>query len=72
MMSLYRVSKAQIQPLLGVQQDDLEDVLQEMIEIYGSADQYLIEACRVPKAQLNQIKNILLEPSAGIPSQKEE
>ncbi|PCK21247.1 protein tyrosine phosphatase [Bacillus pumilus] len=69
MMSLYRVSKEQIQPLLGVQQDYLEDVLKEMIDTYGSAEGYLIEACEVPEAQLNEMKNILLTPSAGIPSQ---
>ncbi|MBD3858447.1 tyrosine-protein phosphatase [Bacillus sp. 28A-2] len=72
MMSLYRVSKKQIQPLLGVQQDYLEDVLNEMMETYGSAEQYLIEACEVPEAQLNEMKNIMLTPSAGIPSQNAE
>lgn len=69
MMSLYRVSKKQIQPLLGVQQDYLEDVLNEMMDTYGSAERYLTEACEVPEAQLKAMKNILLTPSAGIPSQ---
>lgn len=72
MMSLYRVSKQQIQPLLGVQQDYLEDVLNEMMETYGSAERYLIEACDIPEAQLKEMKNILLTPSAGIRSQKAE
>lgn len=72
MMSLYRVSKEQIQPLLGVQQDYLEDVLNEMMDTYGSAERYLLEACDVPKAQLLKMKNILLTPSAGIPSQNAE
>ncbi|AMM89182.1 protein tyrosine phosphatase [Bacillus pumilus] len=72
MMSLYRVSKEQIQPLLGVQQDYLEDVLKEMMDTYGSAERYLLEACDVPKAQLLKMKNILLTPSAGIPSQNAE
>ncbi|OJT61064.1 tyrosine-protein phosphatase [Bacillus altitudinis] len=72
MMSLYRVSKEQIQPLLGVQQDYLEDVLNEMMDTYGSAERYLVEACGVPKAQLLKVKNILLTPSAGIPSQNAE
>lgn len=72
MMSLYRVSKEQIQPLLGVQQDYLEDVLNEMMDTYGNAERYLLEACDVPKAQLLKMKNILLTPSAGIPSQNAE
>ncbi|CVM07516.1 Protein tyrosine phosphatase [Streptococcus pneumoniae] len=72
MMSLYRVSKEQIQPLLGVQQDYLEDVLNEMMDTYGSAERYLLEACDVPQAQLLKMKNILLTPSAGIPSQNAE
>lgn len=72
MMSLYRVSKEQIQPLLGVQQDYLEDVLNEMMDTYGNAERYLVEACAVPQAQLLKVKNILLTPSAGIPSQNEE
>ncbi|MFP7452842.1 tyrosine-protein phosphatase [Bacillus altitudinis] len=72
MMSLYRVSKEQIQPLLGVQQDYLEDVLNEMMDTYGSAERYLLEACDVPKDQLLKMKNILLTPSAGIPSQNAE
>lgn len=72
LMSLFRVSKEQIQPLVGVQQDYLEDVLHEMLETYGSAERYLIEACKVPESQLNEMKNILLTPSAGIPSQKAE
>ncbi|XNN70854.1 tyrosine-protein phosphatase [Bacillus pumilus] len=72
MMSLYRVSKQQIQPLLGVQQDYLEDVLNEMMETYGSVERYLIEACDIPEAQLKEMKNILLTPSAGIRSQKAE
>ncbi|MEI4790651.1 tyrosine-protein phosphatase [Bacillus sp. FJAT-53060] len=72
MMSLYRVSKEQIQPLLGVQQDYLEDVLKEMMDTYGSAERYLIESCEVPEAQLNEMKNILLTPSAGISSPNEE
>nr|WP_235673265.1 tyrosine-protein phosphatase [Bacillus altitudinis] len=72
MMSLYRVSKEQIQPLLGVQQDYLEDVLNEMMDTYGSAERYLVEACAVPQAQLLKVKNILLTPSAGIPSQNAE
>ncbi|WP_326849135.1 tyrosine-protein phosphatase [Bacillus altitudinis] len=72
MMSLYRVSKEQIQPLLGVQQDYLEDVLNEMMDTYGNAERYLVEACDVPKAQLLKVKNILLTPSAGIPSQNAE
>ncbi|UYO37112.1 tyrosine-protein phosphatase [Bacillus zhangzhouensis] len=58
--------------LLGMQQDYLEDVLHEMLETYGSAERYLIEACKVPEAQLNEMKNMLLTPSAGIPSQKAE
>ncbi|MFP7238201.1 tyrosine-protein phosphatase [Bacillus altitudinis] len=72
MMSLYRVSKEQIQPLLGVQQDYLEDVLNEMMDTYGNAERYLLEACDVPKDQLLKMKNILLTPSAGIPSQNAE
>ncbi|WP_326849362.1 tyrosine-protein phosphatase [Bacillus altitudinis] len=72
MMSLYRVSKEQIQSLLGVQQDYLEDVLNEMMDTYGNAERYLVEACDVPKAQLLKVKNILLTPSAGIPSQNAE
>ncbi|UJM29460.1 tyrosine-protein phosphatase [Bacillus aerophilus] len=72
MMSLYRVSKEQIQPLLGVQQDYLEDVLNEMMDTYGNAERYLVEACAVPQAQLLKVKNILLTPSAGIPSQNAE
>lgn len=72
MMSLYRVSKEQIQPLLGVQQDYLEDVLNEMMDTYGNAERYLVEACDVPKAQLLKVKNILLTPSASIPSQNAE
>ncbi|MGF0005500.1 tyrosine-protein phosphatase [Bacillus altitudinis] len=72
MMSLYRVSKEQIQPLLGVQQDYLEDVLNEMMDTYGNAERYLVEACDVPQAQLLKVKNILLTPSAGIPSQNAE
>jgi protein-tyrosine phosphatase len=72
MMSLYRVSKEQIQPLLGVQQDYLEDVLNEMMKTYGSAERYLIEACDIPEVQLKEMKNILLTPSAGIRSQKAE
>ncbi|MGJ5635152.1 tyrosine-protein phosphatase [Bacillus altitudinis] len=72
MMSLYRVSKEQIQPLLGVQQNYLEDVLNEMMDTYGNAERYLVEACDVPKAQLLKVKNILLTPSAGIPSQNAE
>lgn len=72
MMSLYRVSKEQVQPLLGVQQDYLEDVLNEMMDTYGNAERYLLEACDVPKAQLLKVKNILLTPSAGIPSQNAE
>ncbi|MBR0580570.1 tyrosine-protein phosphatase [Bacillus altitudinis] len=72
MMSLYRVSKEQIRPLLGVQQDYLEDVLNEMMDTYGNAERYLVEACDVPKAQLLKVKNILLTPSAGIPSQNAE
>ncbi|WP_342474090.1 tyrosine-protein phosphatase [Bacillus sp. FSL W8-1141] len=72
MMSLYRVSKEQIQPLLGVQQDYLEDVLNEMMDTYGNAERYLVDACDVPKAQLLKVKNILLTPSAGIPSQNAE
>ncbi|MBG9912824.1 protein tyrosine phosphatase [Bacillus xiamenensis] len=72
MMSLYRVSKEQIQPLLGVQKDYLEDVLKEMMETYGSAERYLIEACEVPEDQLHQMKNILLTPSAGIPFRTSE
>ncbi|WP_268499532.1 tyrosine-protein phosphatase [Bacillus safensis] len=55
-----------------MQQDYLEDVLHEMLETYGSAERYLIEACKVPESQLNEMKNILLTPSAGIPSQKAE
>ncbi|TYS31111.1 tyrosine-protein phosphatase [Bacillus pumilus] len=72
MMSLYRVSKEQIQPLLGVQQDYLEDVLNEMMQTYGSVERYLIEACNIREVQLNEMKNILLTPPAGIPSQKAE
>ena len=72
MMSLYRVSKEQIQPLLGVQQDYLEDVLNEMMQTYGNVERYLIEACNIREVQLNEMKNILLTPSAGIPSQKAE
>ncbi|MDM5298331.1 tyrosine-protein phosphatase [Bacillus pumilus] len=72
MMSLYRVSRAQIQPLLGVQQDYLEDVLHEMMDTYGSAERYLIEACNVPKDQIDQLKNILLIPATGIPSNNAE
>nr|MDF9458905.1 tyrosine-protein phosphatase [Bacillus pumilus] len=67
------MSKEQIQPLLGVRQEDyLEDVLNEMMATYGSTERYLIEACEIPEAQLKEMKNILLTPSAGIRSQKAE
>ncbi|WP_353855582.1 hypothetical protein [Bacillus sp. Bos-x628] len=49
MMSLYRVSEAQIQLLLGAQQDDLEA---RNVEIYGSADQYLSKPVKYQKRSL--------------------
>ncbi|MGE6632279.1 tyrosine-protein phosphatase [Bacillus sp. NPDC077027] len=62
MMSLYRVSKLQTKPLLEVQQDYLEDALNQIIDTYGTVEQFLIEACHIPKEQIEKIKDILLKP----------
>ena len=59
LMSLYRISSERIKPMLEVRRDYLEDVLNEIMEQYGSIEHYLLKGCRIPQSCLESLKQNL-------------
>lgn len=60
-MSLFRASVKQIQPMLEVRPDYLNNVLDEIFRLYGSVENYLLTCCKVEPEVLNKLKNLLIE-----------
>ncbi|MFA7228593.1 MAG: tyrosine-protein phosphatase, partial [Melioribacteraceae bacterium] len=55
-MSLFRISKEKLKPMLEVRADYLDEVLNEIFKSYGSVEEYLIVKCGVER---NSIDNLL-------------
>ncbi len=60
-MSLFRVSKQRLQPLLEVRREYLDEVLDEVLEQYGSVGGYLTEACGVDAGDLTRLERSVVE-----------
>lgn len=60
-LSLFRASIEQIQPLLEVRSDYLNNVIDELYRRYGSVENYLVEGCGMEIAVVDKLKNLLTE-----------
>lgn len=60
-LSLFRASIEQIQPLLEVRPDYLNNVLDELFRKYGSVEKYLVDGCGMETAVVDKLKNLITE-----------
>lgn len=60
-LSLFRASIEQIQPLLEVRPDYLNNVLDELFRRYGSVENYLVEGCGMEIDIVHKLKNLITE-----------
>ena len=61
MMSLFQLSKEQLQPMMEVRAYYLEQILDEIIDHYQSMERYLVEGCGVSDASIKHLKKELVE-----------
>ncbi len=59
--SLFRISRQRLQPLIEVRREYLEEVLDEVLERYGSIGAYLTEACGVDAGDLKRLERSLVD-----------
>ncbi|MBH5316424.1 tyrosine-protein phosphatase [Paenibacillus sp. GSMTC-2017] len=59
-MSLFRLSKDRLKPLLEVRRDYLEDILEEILSKYGTIENYLIKACGISEKTLQNLRDKLI------------
>jgi protein-tyrosine phosphatase len=59
-MSFFRASIEQIQPMLEVRPDYLNNVLDEIYNKYGSVENYLLTACGVDLEIQQKLKNLMM------------
>ncbi len=60
-MSLWQVSPERIKPMLVVRREYLEDVLDYILEQYGSIESYLIRTCGIEEKTTKDLRNMLVE-----------
>jgi protein-tyrosine phosphatase len=60
-MSLFQIPPERIKPLLQVQPDYLDDVLNELFTKYYTIENYLSEACGVESGTIAKLKSLILE-----------
>lgn len=58
-MSLFRLSKERLKPLLDVRREYLEEVLDELYRQYGTIDAYLADACGIQEQTIKRFKDNL-------------
>lgn len=59
-MSFFRASMEQIQPMLEVRPGYLNNVLDEIYKRYGSIENYLLTACGIDDSTQQKLKNMML------------
>ncbi len=60
-MSLFRISRQRLQPLLEVRREYLEEILDELLDRHGSIGGYLSEACGAHPDDLKSLERLLVE-----------
>ena len=60
-MSFFRASIEQIQPMLEVRPDYLNNVLDELFKRYGTVENYLTAGCGIDKDTLDRLKHLIIE-----------
>lgn len=60
-MSLWQVSPERIKPMLVVRREYLEDVLDYILEQYGSIENYLVGTCGIEEKTIKDLRNMLVE-----------
>lgn len=58
-MSLFRISKERLDSATVARREDLEGILDEVLERYGTAEGYLVEACGVGREQVRRLERLL-------------
>lgn len=61
MMSLFQLSKEQLQPMMEVRAYYLEQILDEIMDRYQSIEKYLLEGCGVSDISIKHLKGELVE-----------
>lgn len=60
-MSLFRISNDRLKPLLEVRREYLTEMLDTIMDKYGSIESYLTEACGVDRGSIIKLKDKLIE-----------
>lgn len=60
-MSLYRIKTAQILPLLEARREYLEETMDEILNKYGSFEEYIVKDCGCSPTLVSELKKILLD-----------
>ena len=60
-MSLFRISPDRIQPVLEARKEYLEDVIDEVLNTYGTIEGYLRKACGITQQSILSLHELLLD-----------
>ncbi|WP_028401657.1 tyrosine-protein phosphatase [Ectobacillus panaciterrae] len=60
-MSLFQISPDRIKPMLEVRREYLDEIYNDIMEKYGTVEDYLCQACNVQQSSLENLKHLLLE-----------
>jgi protein-tyrosine phosphatase len=64
-LSLFRASIEQIQPMLEVRPAYLNNVLDEIFRRYGSVENYLVSCCNMELPVIDKLKELLVEKNGN-------
>jgi protein-tyrosine phosphatase len=59
-MTLFRAKPERIRQVFAAKPEFLEEVLDEMVQVYGTVEEYLERGCGVPASRLSELRKILL------------
>ncbi|WP_413789150.1 tyrosine-protein phosphatase [Bacillus yunxiaonensis] len=60
-MRLLQTSPECVKPILEVRRKYLDEIYNEIIEKYGTIENYLCQLCNIQQSSLQNLKNLLLE-----------
>jgi protein-tyrosine phosphatase len=60
-MSLFRISSAQLKPMLEVRSVYLNEILDEILQTYGTVEEFFTKACGIEQSSIQKLRNLILE-----------
>ncbi len=60
-MSLFRLTAAQLKPMLEVRGKYLDEILDEIFNTYSTVEEYFVKACGINREAIQKLRSLILE-----------